>query len=213
VGPRASGKQQGEGRGSASDRQMQREVNAAIADGETRGFIAIARVVRPQGRKGEVLAEILTDFPSRFQDLRRAFLDAPGCSPRAVTVEDTWLHKGKVVLKFEGIGSIDDAETLRGRHVLIPEEEKVALSAHQYYLWELTGCQVVVESGGTRKVIGTVTEVERTGGADLLHVSDNSRDILIPFVQAICKVIDPAARLIVIDPPEDLLDLNRERGA
>ena len=213
MGPRASGKQQDEGCGSASDRQVRQEVSAAVVNGGMRGFIAIARVVRPQGRKGEVLAEILTDFPSRFKDLRRAFLDDPACSPRAVTVENTWLHKGKVVLKFAGIASIDDAETLRGRCVLIPEEEKIALSAHQYYLWELTGCQVVVESGGTRKALGTVTEVERTGGVDLLHVSDNNRDILIPFAQAICKVIDPEAKLIVIDPPEDLLDLNRERGA
>ncbi|HET7100916.1 MAG TPA: ribosome maturation factor RimM [Terriglobia bacterium] len=175
-----------------------------------RALIAIARITRPQGLKGEVLAEILTDFPSRFADLQRAFLEDPGKNPQAVTVEHTWLHKGKVVLKFAGIGSIDDAETLRGRLVLVPEEERVALSADQYYLWELEGCQVVAESGGTRTPLGMVTEVERIGGADLLHVADGSREILIPFVRAICKVIDPASRLIVIDPPEDLLDLNRE---
>ena len=175
-----------------------------------RGFIAIARVLRPQGRKGEVLAEILTDFPSRFEGLQRVFLDDPGDNPRAVALEDTWLHKGKVVLKFAGVGSIDDAETLRGRLVLVPEEEKVALSAHQYYLWELIGCQVVTESGGARKPLGTVAEVERTGEVDLLHVADESGEILVPFARAICKVIDPESRLIVIDPPEDLLDLNRK---
>ena len=196
--------------GSTSHRQAQRGTSTAVADGELRGFIAIARVVRPQGRKGEVLAEILTDFPSRFRDLNRVFLDAPGNPPQVVTVENTWLHKGKVVLKLAGIGSIDDAETLRGRLVLVPEEERVTLSANQYYLWELKGCQVVVESGGTRKPLGIVTEIERTGGVDLLHVSDDSREVLVPFAEAICKVIDPEARLIVIDPPEDLLDLNRE---
>jgi 16S rRNA processing protein RimM len=195
---------------SASHQQVQRGARAAVADGEIRGFIAIARVVRPQGRKGEVLAEILTDFPSRFRDLHRAFLDVPGNHPQVVTVEDTWLHKGKVVLKLAGIGSIDDAETLRGRLVLVPEEEKVALSANQYYLWELKGCQVVVENGEMRKPLGTVTEVERTGGVDLLRVVDDSREVLVPFAEAICKVIDPESRLIVIDPPDDLLDLNRE---
>jgi len=213
VGSGASGKQQDEGRGLASDRGAQRVVSAAVTNGEMQGFVAIARIVRPQGRKGEVLAEILTDFPSRFKELRRAFLDDPGSRPRAVAVEDTWLHKGRVVLKLAGADSINDAETLRGRYVLVPEGEKVVLSSQQYYLWELMDCQVVVESGGTRKSLGTVTEIERTGGADLLHVSDNSREILIPFAQAICKVIDPGAKLIVIEPPEDLLDLNRERGA
>lgn len=191
-------------------RPAQQGAGTAEADGEMRTLIAIARVTRPQGRKGEVLAEILTDFPSRFEGLQRAFLEDPGKNPHAVTVEDTWLHKGKVVLKFAGVGSIDDAEKLRGRLVLVPEEEKVALSADQYYLWELEGCQVVAESGGTRTPVGVVTEVERTGGADLLHVADESREVLIPFVRAICKVIDPESRLIVIDPPENLLDLNRE---
>lgn len=206
----ASGNQKDGMRGSASRRQTQREARTTLAHDEMQGFIAIAQVVRPQGRKGEVLAEILTDFPSRFQGLQRAFLDDAGNAPRAVTVENTWLHKGRVVLQFAGIGSIDEAETLRGRYVLVPEEEKVALAAHQYYLWDLIGCQVVTERDGTRNPLGTVTEIERTAGGELLHVSDGSREILVPFAQAICKVIDPEAGLIVIDPPDDLLDLNRE---
>jgi 16S rRNA processing protein RimM len=206
----ASGNQQDEMSGSASHRQMQRGARTTVADGEMQGFIAIAQVLRPQGRKGEVLAEILTDFPSRFADLQRVFLDDPGNNPRVVTVEHTWLHKGRVVLKFAEIGSINDAETLRGRYVLVPEEEKVTLPAHQYYLSELKGCQVVVERDGERKPLGTVTEIERTGGVDLLRISEGSREVLVPFARAICKVIDPEARLIVIEPPEDLLDLNRE---
>jgi len=102
-----------------------------VDHGEMRDFIAIARVLRPQGRKGEVLAEMLTDFPSRFVGLQRAFLEVSGGNPQALTVEHAWLHKGRVVLKFEGIASISEAETLRGRHVLVPEEEKVSLPAHQ----------------------------------------------------------------------------------
>ncbi|HEX5411365.1 MAG TPA: ribosome maturation factor RimM [Terriglobia bacterium] len=195
---------------SASHQQAERGGRAAAADGDMPGFIAIARVVRPQGRKGEVLAEMLTDFPTRFQDLQRVFLDGPGHNPQAATLEHTWLHKGKVVLKLAGIGSIDDAETLRGRLVLVPAEERVALSDGRYYVSELIGCRVVVETGETSKPLGTVTEVERTAGADLLHVADGSREVLIPFAKSICKLIDLGSRLIVIEPPDDLLDLNRE---
>lgn len=190
-------------------RQAQQWAGTAEADGGMRGFIAIARIVRPQGRKGEVLAEILTDFPSRFEGLQRVFLEVPGHEPRAATLEHARPHKGKIVLKFASAGSIDDAKALRGQLVLVPEQEKVALAAGQYYLWQLEGCQVVAESGGTRTPLGVVTEVERTEGADLLHVAEGPREVLIPFVRAICKVIDPESRLIVIDPPEDLLDLNR----
>ena len=210
MGAVATDGQQDEMRGTASPRRVQQGANTSVAHNETRGFIAIARVLRPQGRKGEVLAEMLTDFPDRFASLERAFLDEPGNTPRAVTVEHTWLHKGKVVLKFAGSGSIDDAEKLRGRYVLVPEEERIALSADQYYLSDLIGCRVVVEKGEKRQPLGTVAEVQQTGGVDLLQVSDGDREVLVPFAKAICKVIDPEARLIVIDPPEDLLDLNRE---
>jgi ribosomal 30S subunit maturation factor RimM len=67
---------------------------------------------------------------------------------------------------------------------------------------------VVLEKEGRERTLGTVTEVERTGGVDLLHVSDPSREVLIPLAQEICKRIDPSTRLIVVDPPADLLDLN-----
>ena len=155
-----------------------------------------------------MLAQILSDFPSRFENLRRAFLDQPAGPPAPVAVEKAWLHKGKVVLKLSGVDSIDDAERFKGRYVLIPREEKIPLSAGQYYLWELEGCRVVVLEAGGERTLGTVTEIERTGAADLLHVSDGSREVLIPLAQSICKRIDPAGKLIVVYPPEDLLDLN-----
>lgn len=210
MNPGASCKRQDKGRGAASHRQAPEGIGVVSVGIEAQGFIAIARVSRPQGRKGEVLAEILTDFPSRFQDLHSAFLDDSPHGPRPVTVEHTWLHKGKVVLKFSNINSIDDAETLRGRYVFVPEEEKVALPATQYYVWQLIGCRVVAETEGKKRTLGTVTEVEPTAGVDLLHISDGSHDVLVPFAKDICKEIDPAAKLIVIHPPADLLELNRE---
>lgn len=185
-------------------------MSGAPASDVTSGFLAIACILRPQGRRGEVLALILSDFPSRFENLRRAFLEQPAGPPAPVAVEDAWLHKGKVVLKLGGVDSIEDAERLKGRYVLIPREEKAPLSAGQYYLWELEGCRVVVLEAEGERTLGTVTEVERTGGADLLHVSNASREFLIPLAESICKRIDPADKLIVVDPPADLLDLNAE---
>jgi 16S rRNA processing protein RimM len=183
-------------------------------------FLAIARILRPQGRQGEVAAEILTDFPERFENLRRAYLERPGALPEPVAVENAWPHKGRIILKLSGVDSIEATARLRGLHVLVPRQERVSLSAHQYYVWELTGCRVVRELQGTPSEVGTVTDVEQTGGAYLLHVaapdgrggndrgSGKPREVLIPFAQAICTRIDPEAKIIVIDPPEDLLDLN-----
>ena len=179
-----------------------------MAEGVPVRFLAVARLVRPQGRRGEVLAELLTDFSLRFQNLSRVFLEEPGQPPQPIRVENTWPHKGRLVIKLAGVDSIAGASQLRGRHVLIPAEERMALPPHQYYLWELEGCRVVREGQGRQTEVGTVTEVESTGGVDLLHVATSNGEVLIPLAQAICTKIDTQARTIVIDPPEDLLELN-----
>jgi 16S rRNA processing protein RimM len=174
-------------------------------------FLAIGRIVKTQGRRGEILAEVLTDFPARFQGLRKAFLGTGSLPPRPAEVENTWPHKGRMVVKFLGVDSITEAERLVGLHILIPQEERMQLPSHHYYVWELKGCRVVREHQGVREEVGTVTEVESTGGVDLLHVSrpgGGGGEVLIPLAQAICTRIDPEAKTIVIDPPADLLELN-----
>jgi 16S rRNA processing protein RimM len=171
-------------------------------------FLAVARVVRPQGRRGEVLAEPLTDFASRFQGLQQVFLENPEKAPQPIKVENVWSHKGRVVIKFSGVDSIAGASCLKGRHVLILAEERMPLPPDRYYIWELQGCRVITEHRGRCVEVGTVTDVEATGGVDILHVATSYGEVLIPLAQAICTNIDTRARTILIDPPEDLLDLN-----
>ncbi len=94
---------------------------------DTKQWIRIAHLLRPQGRRGELIAEIFTDFPDRFAQRPAVFLQAHGAAsgsqrpapPRPMTVEAHWLHKGRIVLKLQGIDSISDAETLRGLDVVI----------------------------------------------------------------------------------------------
>jgi len=179
-----------------------------LAEDVPNRFLAVARIIRPQGRRGEVLAEPLTDSSSRFQGLRQVFLENPGKAPHPIKVENVWPHKGRVVIKFSGVDSIDSASRLKGRHVLIPAEERMPLPQNHYYLWELQGCRVVTERGGRQVEVGTVTDIEPTGGVDVLHVATSRGEVLIPLAQAICTKIDTEARTIFIDPPEDLLDLN-----
>jgi 16S rRNA processing protein RimM len=178
---------------------------------EPQRWLAVARIVKPQGRRGEVAAEILTDFPERFERLRRVYLENSTGEPEAFELENAWPHKGRVILKFSGVHTISAAEGLRGKHVLIPAEEKVQLPSGSYYLWELQGCRVLTSSGGRELEIGTVTDIERTSGADLLHVAPieaGRGELLIPLAETICTRIDPGTKSIWINPPEDLLDLN-----
>ena len=177
---------------------------------KTEQWLAVARIAKPQGRRGEVSAEILTDFPQRLFELERVFLESPAGPPEPFQVEDVWPHKGRAVWKFAGVESIDQADQLRGRHVLIPQSERMPLAAHQYYVSDLQGCKVVVERDGARREVGTVIEVEAAGGSNLLHVTTDRGEVLIPLAQEICTRIDTEAKVIVIDPPEDLLELNQQ---
>jgi len=182
------------------------EVN--LADETANRFLAIARIIRSQGRRGEVLAESLTDSSMRFQGVRQVFLEDAGKAPRPILVENVWPHKGRVVIKFSGVDSIDSASRLRGLHVLIPREESAPLPPNHYYHWELQGCRVVVEREGKGVEVGTVTSIEPTGGVPVLHVETPRGEVLIPLAQAICTRIDGEKKTIWVDPPEDLLDLN-----
>jgi 16S rRNA processing protein RimM len=171
-------------------------------------FLAIARIIKPQGRRGEVAAAILTDFPARFGSLRQVFLERRDRQPEPAEVESAWTHKGRIILKFKGIDSIEEANRLRSLHVLIRHEERTELAAHQYYVSDLVGCRVITAQGGHHE-LGTVTEVEPTGGVDLLCVRrPDGRELLIPLAEAVCTRIDPEGKLIVVEPPEALLDLN-----
>jgi len=174
-------------------------------------WLAIARILRPRGRRGEVVAEVLTDFPDRFEKLKRAFLETPAGPPQPIDIAEVWWHGERLILRFEGTESIDQARQLQGRLLLVPGDERVKLGADQYYISDLIGCQVL----SNERRIGDVIRVEPTGGADLLCVqppegAKNSSEILIPFAQEICPEVDVVARRIVIAPPEGLLALNDE---
>ncbi|HET9099364.1 MAG TPA: ribosome maturation factor RimM [Acidobacteriaceae bacterium] len=182
--------------------------------GAEQTWIHVARLIRPQGRRGEVLAEILSDFPNRFAELRNAFLwlgDKVPVTP--ILLEDSWLHKGKIVLKFADVDSISAAEALRGADLVISAAERMPLQPDEVYISDLIGCDFVdVAVGGATPahVLGTIRDVirqERT--ADLLIVaSPDGVEYEIPFAKAYVVRIDLAAHRLEMHLPPGLLAVN-----
>jgi len=167
-------------------------------------LVIIARAVRPRGLKGEIVAELLTDFPDRFEDLEELILVSPGGERTTKRLEDYWFQNDRVVLKMGGYDDVEAAKELVGFEFAVPESERVPLPADHYYDWELEGCTVKVGADN----IGTVNSVLKTGGAEILVVTDDSgKEQLIPLADSIVVEIDAAGKTIVIDPPEGLLDL------
>ena len=158
----------------------------------------------PQGRRGEVAAELHTSFPERFAERRELFGLATDGSRRQMQLEEHWFHKGHVILKLAGVDSISDAERLAGVELQIPEEQRAELEAGASYISELVGC-AVIDRGS---LIGTVAEVRfGAGEAPLLVVRRDEQEFLVPYAEAFLKGTDLAARRIEMELPEGLLEL------
>jgi 16S rRNA processing protein RimM len=197
---------------------------------ENQRWVAVARILRPRGNKGEVAAELLTDFPERLSRVPKVFLAAANGSgePVAHQVTSFWIsenHKGQGVFHFAGFEGIPSAEKLRGTMVLLPMEERVLLPSGLYFVSDLIGCAVFehrepkpelasspcsLESAPS--LIGKVTDVEFVGeaqaGTPLLHVDTTRGELLVPLAEDICFRINTVARRIDVRLLEGLRDLN-----
>jgi 16S rRNA processing protein RimM len=186
-------------------------------------WVVLAHLLRPQGRRGELLAELLTDFPERLPGRRGLFLIVPGASPaqepRPVEVLSAWLpvgrNRGRVVLQLAGIEDISAAEALAGLEVAVREEDRLPLEDDSAYVSDLVGCNVLDRS----VPIGVVTGVQFPTAADgsplseaaalLVVAAPDGSEVLIPFVKAFLQKIDLPGRKLLMTLPAGLVDVNR----
>ncbi len=166
-------------------------------------LITVAKIVKTRGLRGEVVANVLTDFPERFENLETVFAIKPDGAKNELKIEKFRFQKNRIFLKFEGIDSIETAEILRETEICIPESEAAELEDDEYFDWELEGCEVETLEG---EKIGRVKELLRTGGTEVLIVEGAEKEYLIPFAAKICTSVDIEKKLIRVDVPEGLLD-------
>jgi len=169
-------------------------------------FIAVARIVRARGNRGEVLADLYTDFPERFHQLEEAWLEFADQRRQRFRLEDSWQHKGRLVLKFAGVDTISAAEELAGAWVQVEADQTVRLPDGTYFDHDLIGCSVRDISGAE---LGIVKEVIRFWGNHQLVVEDQKGEFLLPACEGICKEISIEKKEISVDLPDGLIDLNR----
>jgi 16S rRNA processing protein RimM len=182
---------------------------------ETSGdFITLARVVKTQGRHGEVAAEIHSDVPERFAVGMKLFALSKENTYRELRVEDIWPHKGLLVLKFVGVDSMNDAEALIGAELQVPSVERAELVQGWTYVSDLIGCTVFNLSSGTSKEIGRIEDVQfGAGEAPLLIISKSvngaeAAKYDIPFAEAYLESVDAAKREVRMNLPEGMLEIN-----
>ncbi|MBI2957025.1 MAG: 16S rRNA processing protein RimM [Acidobacteria bacterium] len=170
--------------------------------------LTVARIVKPQGRHGEVAAQILTDFPERLLARREVWLWDGGGEARRAAVERVWPHKNYVVFQFAGCATRSEAEALVGLEVQIPREEAAPLGEATFYEYELVGAEVVEQASGAR--LGRVRELVATGATPLLAVdTPEGKELLIPLAEEFCRRIAPEEKRIEVALPDELKELNR----
>ncbi|MCU0239859.1 MAG: ribosome maturation factor RimM [Pyrinomonadaceae bacterium] len=166
-------------------------------------LVTIAKIVRTRGLRGEVVADLLTDFPERFSALGKVFIKPQTGENFNATLEKFWFQKGRVILKFKEFQTIEKAENLRNCEVCVSEEEIVELDSDEFYDWELENCEIITIEG---EKIGYVKELMRTGGTENLVVQGKDKDYLIPFAETICTEVDIENKVIKVDLPSGLLE-------
>jgi 16S rRNA processing protein RimM len=169
-------------------------------------MLTVGRIVRPHGNRGQVVVAPETDFASeRFQAGSTLQVLRDG-QVATLGVTDGREFQGRWIVGFEGVTSIDAAETLRGLELRIPAESVRAPQPGSFLVHDLVGCRVTTVDG---RLIGTVDYVQLDSGTPLLGVRSATGEVLVPLAEDICREVDVAGKSIVIAAPEGLIDLNR----
>jgi 16S rRNA processing protein RimM len=183
-------------------------------------FVTIARVVKTQGRHGEVAATLLTDFPELFETRKKLFaLSVSGSKHggpanvradvrRTLDLDEHWFHKGMVVLKFAGVDSISEAEMLVGSEIQIPRSERAALGSDEFYVSDLIGCTVTDSGREIGRVVGRVRDVQFGSGEAPLLVIEGEKEYLVPFAAAYIEKIALEQKRLEMKLPEGMLELD-----
>jgi 16S rRNA processing protein RimM len=173
--------------------------------GTAQEFVTLARVVKTQGRRGEVGVELHSDIPDRLHAGLRILALAEDGSRRELQIEDAWPHQDLLVLKFAGIDSISDAEPLVRTELQVPLGERAKLEAGAAYVSDLVGC-MLFDRG---REIGAIRDVRfGAGEAPLLVVGSGKTELEIPYAQEFLVRVDLEHKRIEMNLPEGLLEVN-----
>ena len=172
-------------------------------------MVSVGRIARPHGNRGRVIVDPDSDFiEERFAPGKAVFI-RQGSKVTAYCIEDVRFHRGRPIIGLDGVVSISMAEVLASAALRVPRIDVAALPPGQYYRHELIGCRVETVEGDH---LGVVTDIEEGEGAERLILCNDGNEVQIPLVDAICVLVDVAARRIEVAPPDGLVELKRPRA-
>ncbi|WP_027363551.1 ribosome maturation factor RimM [Desulfotruncus alcoholivorax] len=170
---------------------------------EIEGYIAIGKIINTQGHRGELRVIPTTDFPERFKNMKRVYVNRNG-QLAVLDVERSYPHKKFFVLKFSGIDDMNSAETLKGSYLLISKEELMPLPEDTFYIFDIIGLKVFTTDG---RYLGMVTDVQQTGANDIYLINRESKmPLMVPALKQVVHEVDLAAGRMIVELPAGLED-------
>jgi 16S rRNA processing protein RimM len=157
-------------------------------------------VARAHGVRGEVAVQPLSEVEARFQTGSVLLLGPDG--QRLLTIVAARPHGNRLLVRFEGVGDREAANSLRGRVLLVRQEDAPPLPADRYWVHEVVGIEVVTEAG---RSLGKIREVLHNPANDVWLVEGDGREFLIPALRDVVTNVDPSARQAVIREVPGLL--------
>ena len=164
--------------------------------------LTIGEIVAPFGLAGEMKVRLETDFPERFRKLKRVCLRFPDGHAEMADVEATRPHKTQILLRLQGVDSIEQAEALRNTFLQVRTQDAVRLPKDEFYIYDLLGCEVVTEDG---RVFGKLMHIMRGGGNDVYVIGEGKSEVLLPAIKDVIRSVDLQQRRIVVSPTPGLL--------
>jgi len=166
-------------------------------------YITVGKILKNQGNKGAVRVLPLTDYPERFENMSRVRVSVKG-SRRELNIEQAYLQKKFIIIKFKEVTNLKEAEELKGGFLVVTREELVPLSEGSFYIFDIVGLKVYDRGG---KLLGEIKEVMQTGANDVYVVATGGKPILIPALKQVVREIDLQGRRMVVAMPEGLAEL------
>jgi 16S rRNA processing protein RimM len=154
-------------------------------------FLAVGKIINTHGIKGEVKVQSTTDDLSRFKKLKSAYIDN-----NEVKIVGCKLQPGKVILKIDGIDSIEEASKLKNKFIEVKREDAIKLPKDSYYAVDIIGCEVFEETGNK---LGTIDDIIYTGSNDVYWIK-GEKEILIPALKTIITEINIDNKKVIIKP-------------
>lgn len=166
-------------------------------------YITIGTIVSPWGLQGHVKVAVETDFPQRFSSSSLVYVNN-----RPVIIDEAIWRKGNVVVKLNGVDTVEEVERLIGNAIEIHHSQLFSLEDGKYFHFQLIGLDVATTNGD---VVGKISEILSMSSADVYVIDSEGGEILIPATEEIVQSIDLDKRIMIIEPMDGLLDLNRKK--